>query len=111
MKISSKEEAEQFLKETLRLRIDETVVREIGAVHRGESNRTSYDLYAKGKYRDDRERNSICGNGTVRKLRKFFVEGKLNPYVSARYSLKEAPLALAALLERKVTGKVVIEPR
>lgn len=36
-------------------------------------------------------------------------EGKLNPYVSARYSLKEAPQALRDLLDRKVTGKVVIE--
>jgi NADPH2:quinone reductase len=47
----------------------------------------------------------------MRELNKLAVEGKLNPYVSARYSLKEAPLALSALLERKVTGKVVIEPR
>ncbi len=36
-------------------------------------------------------------------------EGKLHPYVSARYSLAEAPQALRALLDRKVTGKVVIE--
>ena len=36
-------------------------------------------------------------------------EGKLNPYVSARYPLAEAPQALRALLDRKVTGKVVIE--
>jgi NADPH2:quinone reductase len=38
-------------------------------------------------------------------------DGKLNPYVSARYSLEDAPNALAALLARKVTGKVVVEPR
>ena len=36
-------------------------------------------------------------------------EGKLHPYVSARYSLAEAPQALRALLDRKVTGKVVVE--
>ena len=36
-------------------------------------------------------------------------EGKLNPYVSARYPLAEAPQALQDLLDRKVTGKVVIE--
>lgn len=36
-------------------------------------------------------------------------EGKLNPYVSARYPLSEAPQALQDLLDRKVTGKVVIE--
>ena len=35
--------------------------------------------------------------------------GKLNPYVSARYPLNDAPQALRDLLDRKVTGKVVIE--
>jgi len=35
--------------------------------------------------------------------------GKLNPYVSARYPLTDAPQALQDLLDRKVTGKVVIE--
>ena len=44
-------------------------------------------------------------------LDRFAAEGKLNPYVSARYPLDQAPDALAALLARKVTGKVVIEPR
>jgi NADPH2:quinone reductase len=43
-------------------------------------------------------------------LNAMAAEGKLNPYVSARYSLAEAPQALRALLDRKVTGKVVIEP-
>lgn len=37
--------------------------------------------------------------------------GKLNPYVSERFTLEDAPAALAGLLARKVTGKVVIEPR
>jgi NADPH2:quinone reductase len=37
-------------------------------------------------------------------------EGRLNPYVSGRYSLEQAPEALRALIDRKVTGKVVIEP-
>ncbi|MFK7897123.1 MAG: NADPH:quinone oxidoreductase family protein [Myxococcota bacterium] len=36
-------------------------------------------------------------------------EGQLHPYVSARYSLEEGPQALRALLDRKVTGKVVVE--
>ena len=39
----------------------------------------------------------------------FMEEGKLKPYVSARYPLAEAPQALRDLLDRKVTGKVVIE--
>jgi NADPH2:quinone reductase len=37
-------------------------------------------------------------------------EGRLNPYVSGRYPLDQAPQALRDLLDRKVTGKVVIEP-
>ncbi len=37
-------------------------------------------------------------------------QGRLNPYVSGRYSLEQAPQALRALMDRKVTGKVVVEP-
>jgi NADPH2:quinone reductase len=47
----------------------------------------------------------------MKELDELAAAGKLNPYVSARYSLDEAPEALAALLARKVTGKVVVEPR
>ncbi|MEZ4332767.1 MAG: NADPH:quinone oxidoreductase family protein [Myxococcota bacterium] len=36
--------------------------------------------------------------------------GKLHPHVSARYPLAEAGRALRALLDRKVVGKVVVEP-
>lgn len=46
-----------------------------------------------------------------RDLDEFAAEGKLNPYVSARYSLDDAPKALADLIARKVAGKVVVEPR
>lgn len=46
----------------------------------------------------------------ARDLEALASTGKLNPYVSARYSLAEAPRALRALLDRKVTGKVVVEP-
>ena len=45
----------------------------------------------------------------TRDLYAFLEEGKLKPYVSARYPLAEAPQALRDLLDRKVTGKVVIE--
>jgi NADPH2:quinone reductase len=45
----------------------------------------------------------------VKDLDALAVEGRLNPYVSGRYSLEQAPQALRALLDRKVTGKVVIE--
>ncbi len=46
----------------------------------------------------------------ARDLDAMATEGRLNPYVSGRYSLEDAPQALRALLDRKVTGKVVIEP-
>ena len=39
----------------------------------------------------------------------FMDDGKLKPYVSARYALEDAPKALRDLLDRKVTGKVVVE--
>lgn len=45
----------------------------------------------------------------ARELDKMASEGRLHPYVSARYSLEEGPKALRALLDRKVTGKVVVE--
>uniref|UniRef100_E1T6U0 Alcohol dehydrogenase zinc-binding domain protein n=1 Tax=Burkholderia sp. (strain CCGE1003) TaxID=640512 RepID=E1T6U0_BURSG len=37
-------------------------------------------------------------------------EGKLKPYVSARYPLDETPRALRDMAERRVIGKVVITP-
>lgn len=40
----------------------------------------------------------------------MLVEGRLRPHVSGRYPLEKAGEALRALLDRKVTGKVVIEP-
>jgi len=46
----------------------------------------------------------------VKGLDALVAEGRLNPYVSDRYPLDRAPEALRALLDRKVTGKVVIEP-
>lgn len=46
----------------------------------------------------------------TRDLDALSAEGKLNPYVSARYPLAEAPQALRDLLDRKVMGKVVVEP-
>ena len=36
--------------------------------------------------------------------------GRLHPLVSRRYSLEEAPQALRDMLDRKVVGKIVIEP-
>jgi len=38
-------------------------------------------------------------------------EGKLHPEISARYPLADAPRALRAMLDRKVTGKIVVLPQ
>ncbi|WP_017869480.1 NADPH:quinone oxidoreductase family protein, partial [Deinococcus wulumuqiensis] len=40
----------------------------------------------------------------------WIAEGQVRPLVSARYSLERGPEALRALLNRQVTGKVVITP-
>ena len=45
----------------------------------------------------------------TRDLDGYMDAGDLKPFVSARYALAEAPRALRDLLDRKVTGKVVIE--
>jgi len=45
-----------------------------------------------------------------RDLLGFISEGKLNPLVSKRYPLAQAPQALRDMLDRKAVGKVVIEP-
>lgn len=41
----------------------------------------------------------------------WLAQGKLNPHVSHRYPLAEAPQALAALLERRAVGKLVVVPQ
>lgn len=46
----------------------------------------------------------------VRELFEWLVAGKLHPEISARYALAEAPAALRAMLNRRVTGKVVVLP-
>ena len=47
---------------------------------------------------------------SISELLGLLVAGQLRPEISGRYSLTEAPRALRAMLERKVTGKVVIQP-
>ena len=43
-------------------------------------------------------------------LTTFVSSGKLQPFISKRYSLEQAPLALNDMLERKIMGRVIIEP-
>lgn len=40
----------------------------------------------------------------------WYGEGKLKPHVSATYPLRDAPRALRDMLERKVTGKILLVP-
>ncbi|MBW2293897.1 MAG: NADPH:quinone oxidoreductase family protein [Deltaproteobacteria bacterium] len=45
-----------------------------------------------------------------RDLLKMMASGELRPHISRRYSLEEAPSALRDMLDRKLVGKVVVEP-
>ncbi len=45
-----------------------------------------------------------------RDLLAYMASGELRPHVSKRYPLEQAPQALRDMLDRKVVGKVVIEP-
>ena len=38
----------------------------------------------------------------------WFLEGKLNPLISRTYPLEQADLALNDIIQRKVTGKIVL---
>jgi NADPH:quinone reductase len=46
----------------------------------------------------------------VGELFQWLVAGKLRPEISGRYALTDAPAALRAMLDRRVTGKVVVLP-
>ena len=43
-------------------------------------------------------------------LIQFYGKGALKPHIDATYSLKEAPKALEDMMNRKIKGKIVIEP-
>ena len=45
-----------------------------------------------------------------RDLLGFMASGELRPHISRSYSLEEAPSALRDMLDRKLVGKVVVEP-
>lgn len=46
----------------------------------------------------------------IRELMDLFMQGKIKPKISARYKLEDAVQALNDMAERKVLGKIVIEP-
>ena len=56
------------------------------------------------------QRDPVLRAEIDRELEALAAGGRLRPHVCARYALADAPKALRALLDRKVTGKVVVEP-
>lgn len=48
---------------------------------------------------------------TLEEICRWYVEGKLKPHISFTFPLAETKAALSALLERRSTGKVVIDVR
>ena len=55
-----------------------------------------------------RKRDPVVLQRSWQQLLEWFAEGALSPHVSATYQLAEAPAALASLIERRATGKVVV---
>ncbi|MCD2178067.1 NADPH:quinone oxidoreductase family protein [Rhizobium sp. C1] len=46
----------------------------------------------------------------VRELFGWYLDGKVKPLIGARYPLSDAPKVLTRLMERGVSGKIVLEP-
>jgi NADPH2:quinone reductase len=55
-----------------------------------------------------RKRDSAVLQRSWQQLLEWLAEGALSPHISATYPLAEAPAALASLIERRATGKVVV---
>jgi len=55
-------------------------------------------------------REPEVAQAALRELHELAAAGRLKPLVSRRYRLAETPAALRDMLERRVLGKVVIEP-
>ena len=47
----------------------------------------------------------------MRKLFGWISDGSIKPHISGTYSLADGPQAIRALMDRKVSGKLVIEPQ
>ena len=47
----------------------------------------------------------------LRTLFGWLQAGKLKPHIAGTYSLTDAPKAIRALMDRKVSGKLVITPQ
>ncbi|WP_245588621.1 NADPH:quinone oxidoreductase family protein [Deinococcus pimensis] len=55
-------------------------------------------------------RDPAANARNLTRLAGWVADGTVRPLVSARYALADTPAALTALLERRVTGKVIVTP-
>lgn len=55
-----------------------------------------------------RKRNPAVLQQSWQQLLDWYAEGALSPLISATYPLAQAPAALASIMERRATGKVVV---
>ena len=55
-----------------------------------------------------RKRDSAVLQQSWQQLLEWYAEGALSPHISATYPLEQTPAALASLMQRRATGKVVI---
>lgn len=58
-----------------------------------------------------RQRNPQVLRDSFAELLSWYADGKLKPHISHRFSLDQAPEAMAAMLERRSTGKVILKIR
>lgn len=56
------------------------------------------------------KREPKANQAAMRELMGWLAEGKIKPHISGRYALKDTAMALNDIADRKVTGKVVIQP-
>lgn len=80
VKIYDVSSAEEFLK-SIRLQVEESVVRTVVNTVRGKSGLSFYDLHRHGRRIDGSMRQPICAQATAKKIRKLYDNGTLGPYV------------------------------
>jgi hypothetical protein len=86
-KLYNSEDAKRFLR-SLTIYIPEEKVRKVVAAFKNGSS--LYELWAHGRYRaTGHPRTPICGKETVYKIKRFYKEGKLDPYLDY---LRQSPI-------------------
>ena len=79
-KILKEGEADQFLR-GIGLTVGNDVVCKVLDILTRKSSTSFYELYASKRRRDGTTRFPICGKGTADKIKKLFMNGKLQPYI------------------------------